>query len=237
LYTEQGLEPDSDITLEADAGHYLTRVLKLRQGQSLVLFNGDGSDYAADLVSLQRERVQVRVNARLPAASESPLDLCLVQAISRGERMDQSLQKATELGARRLQPLFTERVEVRVEGERLDKRMVHWLGVVRAACAQSGRATVPALEAPIELDDWLRIPARGLRFVLAPVAERSISSLDPLTGLVELLVGPEGGFSDEELVRCEQSGVIALSMGSRILRTETAGPAAIAVLQAMHGDF
>lgn len=237
VYTGQPLAPGTEFSLEAEAGHYLTRVLRLRVGDTLVLYNGDGNDYAAELLSARRDQVRVRVIARLPAVAESPLDLTLVQAISRGERMDYSLQKATELGVRALQPLFTERVEVRLDASRLDKRMAHWQAVIQAACGQCGRATVPALKAPLDLEDWLQAPAPGLRLVLTPEAELSFGGLDPITVPVELVVGPEGGLTEREHERCARSGVLAVSMGPRILRTETAGPAAIAVLQALFGDF
>lgn len=237
VYTQQALEPGAEVILEPEAGQYLVRVLRLRAGESLVLYNGDGSDYAAELVSAQRDRVRVQVFARLPAVAESPLSLTLVQAISRGERMDYTLQKATELGVTAVQPVFSGRVEVRLEGSRLDKRMAHWRGVVQASCGQCGRATVPEIKAPLDLDEWLQSPAAGLRLVLAPGAGLSIGALDPVTVPVEILVGPEGGLSEAEHLRCEQAGVVAVSMGPRILRTETAGPAAIAVLQAMHGDW
>ena len=237
VYTGQALAPGTEITLEAEAGHYLTRVLRLRAGESLVLYNGDGRDYTAELVSAQRNQVRVRVFARLSAVAESPLDLTLVQAISRGERMDYSLQKATELGVTALQPLFTERVEVRLEASRLEKRMAHWRAVIQAACGQCGRATVPVLKTPLGLEKWLQVPAPGLRLVLTPDAGLSISALEPPAVCVELLVGPEGGLSEREHERCARSGVLGISMGPRILRTETAGPAAIAVLQALFGDF
>lgn len=237
LFTDQPLEPGSEVALDAEASLYLVRVLRLRKGDALVLFNGDGSDYAAELTVPRKEQVRLQVNARLPAVAESPLDLTLVQAISRGERMDQSLQKATELGVRALQPLFTERVEVRLDGERLDKRMAHWRGVIQAACGQSGRARVPELRPPLDLNQWLETPAPGLRLALAPGADRGLASMDPVTGPVEVLVGPEGGFNEAETSACERAGLLAVSLGPRILRTETAGPVAIAVLQALHGDI
>lgn len=236
IFTEQALAPGSEVALDAQTSLYLVRVLRLRRGDTLVLFNGDGSDYAAELTVPRKDQVRLQVNARLPAVAESPLDLTLVQAISRGERMDQSLQKATELGVRALQPLISERVEVRLGGERVNKRLAHWLGVVQAACGQSGRAIVPELRPPLELHDWLATPAPGLRLVLAPGANRGLTSMDPVTVPVEVLVGPEGGFSDAEISACDRAGVVAVSLGPRILRTETAGPAAIAVLQALHGD-
>ncbi|NND45587.1 MAG: 16S rRNA (uracil(1498)-N(3))-methyltransferase [Xanthomonadales bacterium] len=236
LFTDQPLEPGTEVTLDADSSRYATRVLRLRNGDAVVLFNGDGWDYAAELVVPKKDAVGIRVTARLPAVPESPLDLVLVQAVSRGERMDQSLQKATELGVAAVRPLWTERVEVRLDGARLDKRMAHWLGVLRAASAQSGRGRVPELHPPTDLASWLESPARGLRLALVPGADRALSALDPVGGPVSVLVGPEGGFSDAEWQACERAGVLGVSMGPRILRTETAGPAALAVLQSLFGD-
>jgi 16S rRNA (uracil1498-N3)-methyltransferase len=237
LHTEQPLSPGERVQLDERSGHYLSRVLKLRVGNPLVLFNGDGADYAGVIESLAHDGPVVMVNSRLPAAAESPLALTLVQAISRGERMDQTLQKATELGVMVIQPVFTQRVEVRLNGARLEKRMRHWRGVVIAACEQCGRATLPSLEAPVDLFQWLGRPGDSLRLVLDPTVDRKLSGLALKERDISVLVGPEGGLTDPEFVQLEQAGVLAVRMGPRVLRTETAGPAAIAVLQALAGDF
>lgn len=237
VFTELGLAPDSDLVIEPRAGHYLTRVLKLRPGDSLVLFNGDGFDYAAELVSGKRDAVSVRVNARLPAVAESSLAVTLVQAIGKGDRMDYSLQKATELGVARIQPLFTARTEVRLEGSRLEKRMAHWRGVLVAACEQSGRASLPELVEARSLGEWLAISGPQARFVLDPRAERSLAAIEKPAAGATVLVGPEGGFTEQEMSQLSLAGVNSVSLGPRILRTETAGPAAITVLQSLFGDF
>ncbi len=237
LFTDQGLQPGSSLWLEASASHYLSKVLRLRAGDPLVLFNGDGSDYAVEIVSLDRNLAELAVNTRLPAATESELKITLVQAISRGERMDQTLQKATELGVVSILPLVTERVEVRLDENRTKKRMKHWRGVITSACEQSGRATIPKLSSPISLDEWLATEPHALRLVLDPVADQSLPGQSFAGKGVELLVGPEGGLSDAELKRLKIAAVKVVSLGPRTLRTETAGPAAIAVLQALAGDF
>ena len=237
LYVDQILETGTHLSLDEKANHYLSKVLRLRAGDPLVLFNGDGSDYAAEIVSLDRNLAELAVNTRLPAAAESELKIILVQAISRGERMDQTLQKATELGVASILPLFTERVEVRLDENRTKKRMKHWRGVITSACEQSGRATIPKLSSPISLDEWLAAEPHALRLVLDPFADQSLPGQTFADKGVELLVGPEGGLSDAELKRLKIAGVRTVSLGPRILRTETAGPAAIAVLQALAGDF
>jgi len=238
VYTDQPLSAGKRVQLDERTGHYLARVLKLRKGDPLVLFNGDGADYAGELVSMERRGVCVAINTRLPAVAESPLSVTLVQAISRGERMDQTLQKATELGATGIQPLVTARVEVRLEGARLDKRMAHWRGVLASACEQCGRATIPTLHEPVDLSSWLGEPGASVRLVLEPGADRDLSGLSLAAGqAIELVIGPEGGFTDQELEHMATSGVLAVRLGPRILRTETAGPAALTVLQALAGDF
>ncbi len=237
IHTDQALAPDSELLIEQRAGHYLARVLKLRAGDSLVLFNGDGFDYAAELLAIKRDEVSVRVNARLPAAAESPLSLTLVQAVGKGDRMDYSLQKATELGVTRVQPVFSARTEVRLTGPRLEKRMAHWRGVLVAACEQSGRATLPELAPALGLEEWLALPSSEVRFVLDPRAEHDLAAAEEPAAGAAVVIGPEGGFTEQEMQQLALAGVRAVRLGPRVLRTETAGPAAITVLQALFGDF
>lgn len=237
VFTEQGLAPDSELLIEQRAGHYLCRVLKHRVGDSLVLFNGDGFDYAAELIGIKRDEVTLRVNTRLPAAAESALSLTLVQAVGKGDRMDYSLQKATELGVTRIQPLFSARTEVRLDGARLDKRMAHWRGVVIAACEQSGRATLPLLDAALSLEEWLAAHSPEARFVLDPRAEHCLVATEKPAAGAAVVIGPEGGFTEQEMRLLALAGVRPVRLGPRVLRTETAGPAAITVLQALFGDF
>jgi 16S rRNA (uracil1498-N3)-methyltransferase len=167
---------------------------------------------------------------------ESGLKIIIVQAISRGERMDQTLQKCTELGVTAFQPLFSERVEVRPRAEKLARRLEHWQGVVVSACEQSGRAVIPVVLAPLDFGDWLDLSDAGRRLILEPGAETPLARVK-LHGQVQLVVGPEGGFSDLELELARSHGVEAVSLGPRVLRTETAAPAAVAVLQALAGDL
>lgn len=236
IHTDQELDPESNAVLRGSTAHYLSRVLRVVTGQSLVLFNGDGHDYAAEVVQPGKNEVVTRVFSRLPSRSESPLQITLVQAISRGIRMDQTLQKCTELGVVAIQPLTSERVEVRIREGKLSKRMEHWRQVVISACEQSGRSVIPEVCEPLDLHQWLDQPAAGHRLVLAPEADMPL--VQSATGnTVEIIIGPEGGFSDAELSTMQKKQVQTVSMGPRILRTETAGPAAVSVLQALLGDF
>lgn len=236
VHTNQELQPGLQVSIRDRSAHYLTRVLRISAGQPICLFNGDGHDYAAEIVRPGKTQVIIDVKTRLPAAPESQLGITVVQAISRGERMDQTLQKCTELGARRFQPLFSERVEVKLRPEKLEKRMKHWQGVVVAACEQSGRAIVPRVLQPVDFGDWLYQPEPGFRLVLAPGAGRPLASTE-VPDQLEMAVGPEGGFSDVELDLMAAHSVQRVSLGPRVLRTETAAAAAVAVLQALAGDF
>jgi len=236
IFTEQALVTGREVVLSPETAHYLSRVLRATAGQPVVLFNGDGHDYAAEISSFARQAVHLVVQRRLPAGAESPLRLTLVQAVSRGERMDLTLQKATELGVHALQPVFTARTEVRLQGDKLNRRMEHWRKVVIAACEQSGRSRLPELLEPADLLVWTQREAVAGRLVLAPGASRSLAAVSHGPA-VELIVGPEGGFEDFELEALQRHGAEPVSLGPRILRTETAGPAAIAILQALAGDM
>lgn len=225
-----------EITLRNGSAHYLGRVLRVMAGQTVVLFNGDGQDYVAEVISLSKRDVVLEVTNRLPAVRESSLEITVVQALSRGERMDQTLQKCTELGAVAFQPLISERVEFRLSAEKTAKRLEHWQGVVISACEQSGRAVVPRVYSPVDLAAWLDQQTTGLRLVLSPGSEPSLKRVE-LAGKVALITGPEGGFSNAELELMKSHDVRAVSLGPRILRTETAAPASVAILQSLAGDM
>lgn len=219
-----------------EPAHYLGRVLRAAVGQTVVLFNGDGHDYVAEVTHMSRREVVLEVNSRLPGVAESGIRISVIQALSRAARMDQTLQKCTELGAAEFQPLLSERIDFRPAPEKMKKRLDHWRGVVISACEQSGRAIVPPVFSPLGLSDWLEQESPGLRLVLAPGSERSLNGIE-WPEKVELVTGPEGGFSDVEMELMQSKGVQAVSLGPRILRTETAAPAAVAVIQALAGDL
>ena len=237
IYTSQVLLTADSVELEGPASHYLTRVLRLSEGDSLVLFNGDGSDYSAEVSGITKKHVLVRILGSKKPGNESPLKITLVQAICRGERMDYVLQKATELGVHSIQPLKSHRIEVRLDETRQAKRMKHWQGVVISACEQSGRARVPEVKTPLSLAEWVTSTVKSPGLMLDPVAEKRLSDVSVTLDSISILVGPEGGFTDEEISSARANDVMPVSLGPRILRTETAGPAAIAVLQAKNGGF
>ena len=238
VFVDQPLAPGARVTLPESAGAHLVRVLRLREGEACVLFNGDGHDYDATLVSATKRGVDAEMSAARAIDNESPLRIVLLQGIARGEKMDLILQKATELGVAAIAPVFADRTEVRLDGERLDKRMAHWRSVVTSACEQSGRARIPELlparglaEAAAALD------ADALKLTLDPQGEHRFETLAKPAGAVVIGIGPEGGWSEKDRDLLAQHGFTGLRLGPRVLRTETAGLAAIAAMQARFGDL
>jgi 16S rRNA (uracil1498-N3)-methyltransferase len=237
IYTTKTLAVGGSVALEQRVEHYLSRVLRLGDGDEITLFNGDGKDYSACLSQAGRGGLCASITGSIEPANESPLAITLVQAIGRGERMDSALQKATELGVARIRPITSERVGVKLDEKKRARRLEHWQGVVISACEQSGRATVPVVQPLIGLQEWLGEESPGLRMVLEPQAMQPLSAVQYGGGPVAVVIGPEGGFSDREIEAMQAAGVVRVSLGPRVLRTETAGPAAIAVLQTLGGDF
>jgi 16S rRNA (uracil1498-N3)-methyltransferase len=236
-YVDAELAPGARVTLPENASAHLVRVMRLGLGQACVVFNGDGCDYEARLVSLGKRGAEVEIMAQRALHNEAPLRITLAQAVARGEKMDWIWQKATELGVAALVPLLTERTEVRLDAERSEKRTAHWRGVIAAACEQSGRARLPELAPPLALRDWLA-QGVGAGWYLDPEAERGPTQLAAAgeAGLT-LVIGPEGGFGERDLSALRGAGVGGLRRGPRVLRTETAGIAAIAALLALQGDY
>lgn len=235
VYHPEPLADGASVTLTATARHHLGSVLRLRDGAEVVLFDGSGHEWPAALVDARRGTASIGTGVE--RTTESPLAVTLVQGIARGERMDWAIQKAVELGVHRIVPVATERSGVRLDAARAAKRHAHWQGIVVAACEQSGRTRLPAIDAPCALQEAVA-QLQGLRLVLDPAATVSLAAapVEPNAG-VTLLVGPEGGFSDSEIGSITDVGGLGVRLGPRVLRTETAGVAALAVLQAAFGDL
>jgi 16S rRNA (uracil1498-N3)-methyltransferase len=238
VFVDQPLVVDAETTLPEAAGGHVARVLRLKVGAPLKLFDGSGADFAAEIVAVDGDRVRVRIGERSAGLRESPLAITLVQAVSRGERMDWTLQKATELGVRRIQPVLSARSVVRLDERQAVKKLRHWQAVVAAACEQCGRSVLPEVRPPLELPRHLaEAPREGQRLVLSPSGPASLAGLASTTARVELLIGPEGGLDDSELDAAIRAGYSPVRLGPRVLRTETAGIVALAVLQALWGDL
>ena len=239
VYVDMALSPGGEVLLPESAAAHLSRVLRLGIGDECVLFNGDGHDYAARIVALGKRELRVAIDNASAADNESPLRITLLQGVARGEKMDLILQKATELGVAAIAPLWSQRSEVRLDEARTEKRLAHWRGVVTSACEQCGRARVPQVAAPLSLAAALNaLPAGGVRLILDPDGELALATLavDRNVGVV-LAVGPEGGWSDVDREQLRGAGFQGLKLGPRILRTETAGLAAISALQSRFGDL
>jgi 16S rRNA (uracil1498-N3)-methyltransferase len=235
FHCEASLSPGATIELPERAARHVA-ALRLAPGDAVVLFNGDGHEWAATLGRIEKRRVMASVRERRAVDRESPFEVHLAQGVCAGDRMDLVLQKATELGVASVQPLVTARSIVRLAAERRGRRETHWQNVAIAACEQCGRNRVPVVRASISLGDFLARPAGGgTRLLLAPDGETTIRALGAQPP-VTVLIGPEGGLAPEERELALATGFVAVRFGPRILRTETAPLAALAALQALYGD-
>jgi 16S rRNA (uracil1498-N3)-methyltransferase len=239
VFIESALVPGARIEAAGTAAAHMARVLRLVAGEPVTVFNGDGSDYPARIVAIRGSRVEVEVLEQRQARPESPLALTLVQGIARAERMDLIVQKATELGVASIQPVVTARSVVRLDAKTTERKLSHWRGIVIAACEQCGRARLPAIAEPLPLSEWLArpMPPSVRRLQLAVDALESLASAAAGAGTIELLIGPEGGLEESERKSATRAGFRACAIGPRVLRTETAALAALAVLQAAAGDL
>jgi len=239
LFSPAPLSANTDVTLAGDQARYIGRVLRLKRGDEFTLFDGTGGEYPATVATVAKSQVQINVGTLNKRNAESPLAIHLLQGISRGERMDFVVQKATELGVRRITPVLTEFSVVKLDLKRAKKRAQHWSNIVISACEQCGRNILPVIDAPQPLRNWFgeNLTSADPRILLRPDANAPLGSISKPQGVVTLLVGPEGGFSDAEYEQAEIAGFRGIGFGPRILRTETAAIAAIAVLQSLHGDL
>jgi 16S rRNA (uracil1498-N3)-methyltransferase len=239
VHVEEALGVGARVALRGPAAAHVRRVLRLEAGDAVTLFNGDGLDYPARVGASHRDAVEIEVTGTAPARAESPLAITLVQGIARAERMDLVMQKATELGVAAIVPVATVRSVVKLDAENRARKSGHWRGIIVAACEQCGRARLPRLAEPATLESWLSTPADAgsRRLLLAPDADQSLVVAARGAARVELLVGPEGGLAEDERTAAERAGYRTGRLGPRILRSETAALAALAVLQASAGDL
>lgn len=235
IHIADALAVDARLELPEGAARHVAQVLRMRAGELLTLFNGAGGEYDAVIEAVERRSVRVRIENYREIERESRLDLTLAQCVSKGERMDYTVQKAVELGVSAIVPLLSARSVVKLDGERWEKKLEHWRGIVVSACEQSGRTRVPHVHPVQKLEAWLAT-AGGARLVLAPGGHHALKELPPALQ-ASLLVGPEGGLDDKETALAVHRGFTAIGLGPRVLRTETAGVAALAALQALWGDL
>ncbi|MEH6576057.1 MAG: 16S rRNA (uracil(1498)-N(3))-methyltransferase [Amphritea sp.] len=236
FYESQSLAADTPITLGESSTQHISRALRMHAGEQVILFNGDGHEYLATLTVVAKRSVEVEIVSVSQPARNSPLKIHIGQSLSRGERMDYAIQKATELGMESMTPLFSERCEVKLNAERQEKRQRHWQQIAVSACEQSLRCDVPEITAPQTLNDWISTINADLKLVLHHHREQPLGDL-PKPDSIALLVGPEGGLTEDEVDLARKQGFMPVAFGPRVFRTETAPVAAQAILQYLWGDL
>lgn len=236
IYTEQTLASGSNIALEEGPSHHIGKVLRMQAGRELLLFNGSGGEYQATITLAGKKSVEVEVGEFCDANRQSPLSIELAIGLSKGDRFELVLQKATELGVTKITPLFTKRSEIKLNPERLEKKFASWKQIIIAACEQCQLNIIPELAQPIKLEAWLKNCDSDLKLVLHHRSEGNIADLAVPKNL-SLLIGPEGGLSQEEIALAQDSDFSALTLGPRVLRTETAPIAALTLAQYLWGDI
>ena len=239
VYVDAPVNTGKRLVVEGTAANHITRVLRLRSGDALTVFDGSGAEFGARIEEFRKDAVIVCVDEHRTVDRESPLSLTLAQGISRGERMDWIIQKATELGATRIVPVFTKRSVVRLDDKQAERKLQHWRAITIAACEQCGRNRLPDLATPVDFFDVLpeTFTPNSTRILLSPHAGLRIDDLRDLHGGVTVLIGPEGGLDEVEQEAALAAGFKSVRMGPRVLRTETAAIAALTILQRYFGDL
>lgn len=238
IYTRDSLSDLERVEISGQAGQHIARVLRMRPGEELVLFDGSGGEHSARIERIQGDRIFLARLGFDPVEREAPVRVTLLQGISRGERMDWTIQKATELGVHRILPLGSQRSTVKLTAERAEKRRDHWQAVAISACEQCGRNRIPEVTAPLSLEKALEeVSSYPLKLSLRGDAQTRPADLPDSPGQVCIAIGPEGGLDQNELQALEHAGFRGLRLGPRVLRTETAGLAAMAALLGRWGDF
>lgn len=239
LFVSGALINNAEIAIDGDRARYLSKALRARVGDTVSVFNGDGPQWPATITRIDKHEVLLLLGESVDANTESPLKIHLVQGVSRGERMDLVVQKATELGVKRITPVLTEYGVVKLDADRAEKRRAHWQNIATSACEQSGRTRIPLIDTPLTLKHWFgaKPPELDMEIILQPRASTPLATLAAPKTKVCALIGPEGGFSDTEYGDARVSGFAAVSLGPRVLRTESAAIATLAVLQSLWGDL
>ncbi|PMH43738.1 16S rRNA (uracil(1498)-N(3))-methyltransferase [Vibrio sp. 10N.286.49.B3] len=237
IYHPEFIDQATTIALSDDAAGHIGRVLRMKEGQEVLLFDGSGFEFKAQISHVSKKNVDVTIIERLERSSESPLDLHLGQVISRGDKMEFTIQKSVELGVNTITPLISERCGVKLDPKRFEKKLAQWQKIAISACEQCGRNTIPTIRPIMRLEEWCAEQSDALKLNLHPRAKYSINTLPEPVKKVRLLIGPEGGLSAEEIGMTEQYQFEETLLGPRVLRTETAALTAITALQVRFGDL
>lgn len=235
VHSHSDLVVGQPAALDERSSHHLARVLRVKVGDAVTVFNGDGNNYYSRVSALSKTCVTVDLLSSEHPANESPLTTHLGLAVSKGDRFDWAIKKATELGVSSISPILSQRVDVRLSSDRWKKKQEHWQQIVVSACEQSGRAVVPEVFAPKPLADWVKVADADYKFCLHPGMSDALPTARPNS--VSLLIGPEGGLSNEEVTLASDHGFLGLNLGPRILRTETAPLVALSVFGTQWGDL
>jgi 16S rRNA (uracil1498-N3)-methyltransferase len=237
IYLPQSLSAGNDVELDSNALRHVVQVLRLKAGHPLILFNGEGGEYTAELTRVEKRRATAHITEFQDINRESNLYTHLGLGISKGERMDFALQKSVELGVNEITPLFTEHCVVQLGDKRALKKQAHWQAVIISACEQSGRNTLPIVNAPQSIKHWINISSSTTKLILDPVASTTLATVKPGAAGVILAIGPEGGFSQTEIELAQENDFIGITLGPRVLRTESAAIASLTAIQALWGDL
>jgi 16S rRNA (uracil1498-N3)-methyltransferase len=239
FYHSNPLDLNQIIILDEFSSHHALRVMRVKVDDLLILFNGDGFEYRGRVSDINKKTINIEILSKEKNNNESPININLFQSISSNEKMDMVIQKATELGVSSIQPIFTSRSTVKLSLDRIKKRLIHWRQVSISACGQSGRSKIPTIKSPIGFDRFVEgITTNSLNLLLHPDHSKESSNLpNKYSGDINIFIGPEGGFSQDEVLLLKKQNCINIQLGSRILRTETAPLAIIAILQYKYGDF
>jgi len=237
FYIDDNIVIDHTLAMPQELAHYMSNVLRLKAGAPIVLFNGNGSDYPSEIVDITKRKASVLVNSQIGLSVESPLHIHLGQGVSKGDRMDFALQKSVELGVSEITPVITENCNVKLDEERWQKKLAAWRKIIIAACEQCQRNVVPTLHPPVTMQQWLGQASELDKIILAPGAKTYLSGLARPHKGFRIIIGPEGGLSEQEVYTAQQVAYTPVNIGSRILRTETAAIASLSILQSLHGDL
>ncbi|MDX2425023.1 MAG: 16S rRNA (uracil(1498)-N(3))-methyltransferase [Cycloclasticus sp.] len=237
LFIEQQLLENTLISIESESAHYLRNVLRLKKGAQLTVFNGLGGEYTAVVAEVSRKEVVLSIERWHDVNIESPLKIELGLSVSRGERMDVAIQKATELGVSVITPVLTQHCVVKLTEERRLQRHQHWQSIVLRACEQCGRNVPPRLSVTADLAAWLETDLAASRIIFEPGKADTLKSFPKPDDQIAVLIGPEGGFSEQEIIAAQYAGFSALGFGPRVVRNETAAIASIAAMQVLWGDM
>ena len=237
IYTNQALSENTSVTLDAAAAHYVTKVLRMKSGRPIILFNGQGGEYKGYVAIIDKKLTSIDVEAFVNAQPESKLNTSLGMCLIKNDRMDWLLQKATELGVSTISPLISTYTDNKLPAERIDKKMQHWRQILISACQQSGRTRLPSIEIPQPLSQWLEQADAACKLVLHPYKTAGIDTLELPSANIALLIGPEGGLSESEVDSAIEQGFSACSLGPRMLRAETAALTTLSILHYRFGDL